>query len=272
MSPFAQALAVTFLVSAISLVGIVFVIGIKEWSERVEIASISFAAGVLLATTFLHLLPEAVEHAEGAHVLGATLAAICFFFVLERGIHGLHGDPHDPLAHEPLAHESHPHGPHAHGGAAGHRLVSRYLVLIGDSVHNFIDGVVIGAAFLADPGLGVATAIAVAAHEIPHELADYSILVSSRLGRFTALGLNFATALTALLGVVLCFAFESVVVGYLPWFLAATAGMFLYIAAAGLIPQIHHSPLRRSWLRTAPFFAGIALMATVAALFPHRHG
>jgi zinc and cadmium transporter len=260
MSPFAQALLATFLVSVISLIGIVFVL-LRDWSERIEIAAISFAAGVLLATAFLSLLPEAVEQAGGADVLAVTLAAICLFFAFERGIHGLHGDPSESLAHG--------HG--GHGGATSHRLVSRYLILTGDSVHNFIDGVVIAAAFIADPALGVATSIAVAAHEIPHELADYSILVSSRLDRLTALGLNFATALTALLGVAICFAFEAFVARYLHWFMAAAAGMFLYIATAGLIPQIHHSPLRRSWLCTVPFFAGIALMIAVAAIFPHRH-
>jgi zinc and cadmium transporter len=255
MSPFAQALLATFLVSALSLIGIV--IALRDWTSRIEIAAISFGAGVLLATTFLELLPEAVEHAGTPDVLWIALAAFAAFFALERLIHGLHGDHSEDLGHD---HD------HVHDS---HHLASRYLILVGDSVHNFIDGVVIAASFVADPSLGVTTALAVAAHEIPHEIADYSILVASKLDRLTALALNFATALTALLGVLVCFAFRGFVESHVHWFMAATAGMFLYIAAAGLIPQIHHSPYRRSWLCTGPFFLGIGLMVVIAAVVPH---
>lgn len=263
MSSFAAALFATFLVSAISLVAIVF--AMRAWSARTEIAAISFAAGVLLATTFLDLLPEAVERSHGGGILGVTLAAFALFFALERLIHGLHSDDHgDHAEHgEP---DLHAHAGHFHGSQT---IVSRYLILVGDSVHNFIDGVVIAASFVADPALGVTTALAVVAHEIPHEIADYSILVSSKLNPWTAVALNFGTALTALLGVVVCFAFQSFVEHHVHWFMAATAGMFLYIAAAGLIPQIHHSSYRRSWLCTGPFFGGIALMILIAALAPH---
>lgn len=260
MSPLAQAILATVLVSALSLIGIVF--ALREWSARIEIASISFAAGVLLATTFLELLPEAVEHAGSPDVLTVALAAFAGFFALERLIHGLHGDHSEAQAHAGHAHAGHSHG----AGQDNHVLVARYLILVGDSVHNFIDGLVIAASFIADPALGVTTALAVAAHEIPHEIADYSILVSSRLDRMTALGLNFATSLTALLGVGVCFLFQGFVESHVHWFMAATAGMFLYIAAAGLIPQLHHSPWRRSWLCTGPFFAGIALMTSITAI------
>lgn len=255
MSPLALALLSTSVVSALSLIGIVF--AFREWSARIEIASISFAAGVLLATTFVELLPEAIERSGDGRVLWVTLAALAFFFALERLIQGLHGD-HAHVADAP--HDHH-----------GHSVASRYLILVGDTLHNFIDGVVIAAAFLASPALGLTTTLAVAAHEIPHEIADYSILVSSRLDRFVALALNFATALTALLGVGACFLFQEFVAGHVHWFMAATGGMFLYIGAAGLIPQIHHSPWRRSWLCTGPFFGGIALMVAIAALVPHPH-
>lgn len=253
MSPLAQAIVATLVVSALSLIGIVF--AFREWSSRIEIASISFAAGVLLATTFVDLLPEAIERSGDTRVLWITLAALAFFFGLERLIQGLHGD-HAHIADDPHDHR-------------GHSIASRYLILVGDSLHNFVDGVVIAAAFLASPALGVATTLAVAAHEIPHEIADYSILVSSRLDRSVALALNFATALTSLLGVGLCFLFRDFVAGHVHWFMAATGGMFLYIGAAGLIPQIHHSPWRRSWLCTGPFFGGIALMVGLSALVPH---
>ena len=259
MSPLAQALLATFLVSALSLIGIV--IALREWSDRIEIAAISFGAGVLLATTFLELLPEAVERAPGGGILAVTLAAFAAFFALERLIHGLHGHGMHGDPNEAMAHGGHDHG--------GREIASRYLILVGDSVHNFIDGVVIAASFVADPSLGITTALAVAAHEIPHEIADYSILIASKLDRFTALALNFATALTALLGVAVCFTFQGFVEQHVPWFMAATSGMFIYIAAAGLIPQMHHSPYRRSWLCTGPFFLGIGLMVLLAAIVPH---
>lgn len=257
MSPFAQALIATVLVGVISLTSII--LALRQWSERLEIATLSFAAGVLLATAFLELLPEAVERGGGG-VLTAALVAFSFFFALERLIHGLHADQSEVSSHD------HAHAGHLHGSE---RLVSRYLILVGDSVHNFIDGVVIAASFLADPALGVTTALAVLAHEIPHEIADFSILVASKLSRARAIALNLATALTALFGVVVCFSFQAFVQANVHWFMAATAGMFLYISATGLIPQIHHSAYRRSWICTGPFFGGMALMVLIAALVPH---
>ena len=249
MSPFAAAILATLIVSAISLVGAVFLF--RQWSERRSLLFISFAAGVLLATTFLELLPEAVERSGGdGDFFVATLAAMGGFFVLERFLHGFHTHEHDE---------------------GGHAAASGYLILVGDTLHNFIDGVVIAATFLVDPTLGVATTVAVAAHEIPQEIADYGILLAAGFSRRRALLLNFLSALTALLGAVFCFAFQTAVEAHLPWFMAATAGMFIYIAASDLMPELHHSHPRGNWRVAVPFFVGMGLVALIGALVPHPH-
>jgi zinc and cadmium transporter len=239
MSPLAYALVATLAVSLISLIGVVLFV--TSWSERLEVAALSFAAGVLLATTFLELLPEALD-AGDQNILVATLASVVGFFLLERLLSWWHIHPDE------------------HQGRAG------FLILVGDGVHNFIDGVVIAAAFLVSPSAGVATALAVAAHEIPHEMADYGVLISSKFSRRRALILNFLSGLTALIGVLACFAFRSVVEPNLHWFMAASGGMFIYIAAAGLMPELHHARWRNSWISTVPLLLGLGLMAVVADL------
>ena len=244
MSALLYALIATLVVSLISLVGVILFV--STWSERLEVGALSFAAGVLLATTFLELLPEAVGAGIGdSNILIATLASIVGFFLLERFLSWWHIHPDE------------------HEGHAG------FLILVGDGVHNFIDGVVIAAAFLVSPAAGIATTLAVAAHEIPHEMADYGVLIGSKFSRNKALTLNFLSGLTAMLGAICCVAFRSVVEPNLPWFMAASGGMFIYIAAAGLIPELHHARWRNTWISTVPLLVGIALMAALKSLTAH---
>lgn len=244
MSALVYALIATMLVSLISLAGVILFV--STWSERLEVAALSFAAGVLLATTFLELLPEAVGSGVGdSNIFLATLGSIVGFFLLERFLSWWHIHPDE------------------HEGHAG------FLILVGDGVHNFIDGVVIAAAFLVSPAAGVATTLAVAAHEIPHEMADYGVLIGSKFSRNRALVLNFLSGLTAMVGAIACFLFRSIVEPNLPWFMAASAGMFIYIAAAGLIPELHHARWRNTWISTVPLLAGIALMAILKAVVEH---
>jgi zinc and cadmium transporter len=252
LSPAFEAVVAALAVSAIALVGIV-VTPASRWGERGETLLLSFAAGVLLATSFLELLPEAMQLAEEPRgPLAAALLGMTAFFFLERFLHGRHADG-DP----------HPRG-HHHHHADGPAPPSRTLVVIGDAVHNFIDGVVIAAAFLADTRLGVATTLAVATHEVPQEIADYAILVRGGLAPRRALLVNAASGLTALAGVAACFVFRDAIEPRLPWFLTATAGMFVYIAASDLIPELHHPRYRGQWIYGAPFLVGIALMAALS--------
>jgi zinc and cadmium transporter len=242
MSPFVQSLLATLWVSALALIGIVFLF-VRKPAGRGEALLLSFAAGVLLATAFLDLLPEAIERGHGdGNIFLAALAAMIVFFFLERVLHGFH-------EHEEM-----------------HTRPSRYLVLLGDGLHNFIDGVVIAASFAASPELGIATTVAVTVHEVPKEIADFSILMSGGFDFRTALLLNFATGLMALLGPVVFFALEGTVTHHLAWFMTGAAGMFIYVAGTDLIPQLHHHREGPGAMVYLPFLGGIALIATVGAL------
>jgi zinc and cadmium transporter len=242
MSPFVQSLLATLWVSALALIGIVFLF-VRKPAGRGEALLLSFAAGVLLATAFLDLLPEAIERRHGdGNIFLAALAAMIVFFFLERVLHGFH-------EHEEM-----------------HTRPSRYLVLLGDGLHNFIDGVVIAASFAASPELGIATTVAVTVHEVPKEIADFSILMSGGFDFRTALLLNFATGLMALLGPVVFFALEGTVTHHLAWFMTGAAGMFIYVAGTDLIPQLHHHREGPGAMVYLPFLGGIALIATVGAL------
>jgi zinc and cadmium transporter len=241
MPPLIQALIATFLVSLISLVG-VFVV---RWSERVEERLLGFAAGVLLATAFLDLFPEAVERSAGDGNVFRGRAR----------------------RDDPLLRDRAPACTRSTSTRRGHAHTSGYLILIGDGLHNMIDGIVIAASFLVSPELGITTTVAVSAHEIPQEIADYGILVR-RFSRARALLLNFVSGLTALAGAVLCWGFREVIEPHLGWALTGTAGMFIYIAASDLIPELHHVRRRGSWAHTLPLLAGIAVIALLVAVLP----
>ena len=249
MSAFLNSILATFGVSLLSFVGIVFVV--RNWKEQAELRAVAFAAGVLLATTYLDLLPEALEHAAGdASVLAAALAAMVAFYYLERLIHGSHQH----------------HGEESH---TGHHTASRYFILVGDGIHNFIDGVAIAASFIVSPELGILTTLAVAAHELPHEVGDYAILVRSGYTRLRALFYNFLSGLTAVVGAAAVFAAGDLVEANLAWFIAAVAGMFLYIAAANLIPELHHQRVKGRFIYGLPFFAGVIVIVLLTTYLPH---
>ena len=211
---------------------------------------ISYATGALLGAALLALLPEAMEGVgpQGAHAIGAALlVGLGVFFVIEKLVlwwhtHG-NGQGH---AHEHGHNDGHAHGHdhgHDHGHHEGHEhgraAASGVLVIIGDSVHNALDGVLIAAAFLTSFPLGLVTTFAVAAHEIPHRVGDFAILVHSGMSRGRALVMNMATGLTSIIGGVAAYFGLQRAIGALPYALALAAAGFLYIAVAGLIPGLH---------------------------------
>lgn len=251
------AIAATVAISVLALVGILVLPG--RWTERRELRVVSFAAGVLLATAFLQLMPEALEQAGNVNGVFATvLGGFLGFFYLERFVHGVHE-----------------HGPgHTHEEPAepDRALASRYLILVGDGLHNFVDGVAIAAGFLVNPAVGIATTVAVAAHELPQEIADYGILVRGGYTRRRALVANFLSGLVAVAGAALTVTFGDFIAGYAGFILAVTAGMFLYIAAADLVPAVQrHRPANHAGLVGIPLLLGIALIAAITALVPHGH-
>jgi zinc and cadmium transporter len=221
---------------------------------------ISYATGALLGAALLALLPDAIESVgpEGAHGIGvALLVGLGIFFVIEKLVLWWHthsnGRGHEHAGHE---HAGHDHGGHDHGGHAHDhgRHASGVLVIIGDSIHNALDGVLIASAFLTSFPLGLVTTFAVAAHEIPHRVGDFAILVHSGMSRGRALFMNMATGLTSVLGGVAAYFGLQRALGTLPYALALASAGFLYIAVAGLIPALH----RRADPRTS--LAQVVLM------------
>jgi zinc and cadmium transporter len=215
---------------------------------------VSYATGALLGAALLALLPEAMEGVgpDGAHSIGAALlVGLGVFFVIEKLVlwwhtHG-NGNGHARSdGHEQAHGHGHDHGDahahdhgHGHGGDAGRAAASGVLVIIGDSIHNALDGVLIAAAFLTSFPLGLVTTFAVAAHEIPHRVGDFAILVHSGMSRGRALVMNMATGLTSIIGGVAAYFGLQRAIGALPYALALAAAGFLYIAVAGLIPGLH---------------------------------
>jgi len=199
---------------------------------------VSFATGALIGAALLGLLPEAMQGIGpgGAHAIGAALVVgLGVFFIIEKLILWRHAHSQEGEDHEHDHNDAHGHS-HAHdhsGGAAG------VLVLIGDSIHNALDGILIAAAFLTDVPLGLVTTLAVAAHEIPHRVGDFAILLHAGMSRKRAMFLNMATGLASVLGGIVAYFGLNEAQEALPYALALAAAGFLYIAVAGLIPGLH---------------------------------
>lgn len=245
----------------------------ERLTQRLLPHLLSFATGALLGAALLALLPEAIEGAglkRGRAIGTCLVAGLVLFFVIEklvllRHAHGHaagHGHDNGPQ-HEGDAHEGHAHERHEHETAGAPRAkASGVLVLIIDSVHNTVDGVLIAAAFLTSVPLGVLTSIAVAAHEIPHRLGDFVILVHSGLSRQRALLLNLATGLASVAGGLIAYVALKRAMGVLPYTLAVAAAGFLYIAVAGLIPELHRrTDLPSSLAQLAGMGAGVGVIA-----------
>ena len=241
---------------------------------------LSLAAGALLATAFMHLLPEAFESQASAQELFALLlAGLVFFFLLDKAELWHHGhEHHQPDPHTELAKAEHPHAHshagHVHPGHGHHHHEARsggWAVLAGDSVHAFGDGILIASAFLADARLGVITSLAVLAHEVPHHMGDLVVLrQTSGTQRAAVVKVSLAGTVTAL-GGVLGYFLLSRFDGMLPYFLVAASSSFLYVSLADLIPQLQRRlGLRDTAAQVAWLLAGIALVTGVSGL-AHRY-
>jgi zinc and cadmium transporter len=244
---------------------------------------LSLAAGALLATAFLHLLPEAFESQAGAHDLFLTLLiGLVFFFLLDKAELWHHGHEHHheaaPGAPHHHAHEhpqSHVHAQfHGHDPAHAHSHLPKpgsWAVLTGDSVHCFGDGILIASAFVADLRLGVIAALAVLAHEVPHHMGDLVVLRGGSSNRRMALvKVSLAGAVTALGGTLGYFLVDRLH-DYLPYFLAVASSSFIYVALADLIPQLQKRLSARETLTQIVWLAaGMGLVMGVSGL-AHGH-
>jgi zinc and cadmium transporter len=207
---------------------------------------VSYAIGALLGAVFLEILPHAVEHAGNFQTMGGVvLGGILGFFILEKLVLWRHCHTEHCEAHGTPAHD------HDHGR-------SGMMITVGDTVHNFVDGVMIAAAFLVDMKLGVVTAFAIAAHEVPQELGDLAILLDSGYTRVRAFVFNFLASLTTLLGALTGYFLLEPLFRLIPLFLALSASSFIYIAVADLVPGLHRRiSFRETVLQTAMILAGI---------------
>jgi len=209
---------------------------------------VSLSAGVLLATALLNLLPEAFESKADTHQLFMTLlGGLMFFFLLEKAELYRHNHHHEG---------DDPHHHHHHGFDAEQAGRGGWSVLVGDSIHNFCDGIIIAAAFLADTHLGVVTALAIIAHEIPQEVGDYIVLLNAGFSRAKALLYNAISGLSAVVGGVLGYFIVGPWEALFPYLLVAASSSFIYVAVADLIPQLQR---RLPWRETASQLAWLAV-------------
>jgi zinc and cadmium transporter len=231
---------------------------------------VAFATGALLAAALLGLLPEAVELAgpEGYGGVGLSLlGGIGLFFILEKLVLWRHCHADDCETHG----MGHGHG-HGHEGGHGHPRdrAPGVMILVGDTMHNALDGVLIAAAFLIDLQLGVMTSLAVLAHEVPSEVGNFAVLLNSGMSRAKALYWNLITALGAVVGGVVGYFALSAVRPALPWALAVSAASLLYVAVADLIPGLHRRlGARDSIVQVVLIGLGVGLVALVEWLVPH---
>lgn len=225
---------------------------------------LSLAAGALLATAFLHLLPEAFESPVSPQQLFATLlVGLVFFFLLDKAELWHHGHEHHEADHAAHSHHGHQHG--------AERVSGGWAVLAGDSVHAFGDGILIASAFMADWRLGFVATLAVLVHEVPHHMGDLIVLRQSSDNRRIALvKVSLAGAVTALGGVI-GYALVDQLLNYLPFFLIMASSSFIYVALADLIPQLQkRATLPETAAQIAWLGIGIGLVTLVSSL-AHAH-
>ena len=219
---------------------------------------VSLSVGILLATAFLHSLPEAFEFPDTqAHYLFATLlGGLLGFFLLEKIALLRHSHHHEGDGHD-----------HHHGHDKEEAGQSGWMILVGDGIHNFVDGVLIAAAFMVDIQVGIFTALAIIAHEIPQEIGDFIVLLNAGFSKIRALVYNFLSSLMAVFGGLLGYFFLDRAQGLIPYVIVLASSSFIYIAVSDLMPQMHRRPkLRESLEQLALIVLGVFLVLLISEL------
>ena len=247
----------------------VFLLLPEALRQKVLPHGISFAIGALLTGAFCGLIPHAFEEvpvAEMENLSATILVGILLFFVLEKLFIWRHCHSHACEAHGEEAHEHHGHS-HSHGHSPSNRRAAGVFIILGDSIHNFVDGVLIAAAFLTDIQLGIVTSLAVAAHEIPQEVGDFAILLHSGYSRGKALLYNVLASLGTVVGGVLAYFSLGDFHHILPYLLTLAASSFIYIAVADLIPSLHQKTDIKTSLQQIGFIlAGVVLILVMQGI------
>jgi zinc and cadmium transporter len=242
--------------------GVLSVLAASAFALRVSAARvpmlISFAVGALLGAVFLDILPHAFGEAQNVRTMAATvLGGILLFFVLEKLVLWRHCHEEQCEAHDPNA----PAGDHGRSGL---------MITIGDTVHNFVDGVLIAAAFLADVQVGLVTALAIIAHEVPQEVGDFLILLHSGYSKRKAIAINLLTGVAMVVGGIVGFAALSALERWIPTLLGLAAASMLYVSVADLIPGLHKRPeLHHSVAQVILIGFGIATIGLAHLAFQH---
>lgn len=238
------ALGASIVVSLISLIGVISLLLKKHLLNRILLLLISFSAGALIGGAFLHLIPEAAEKGGHGEVYVLVIVGFIFFFILERYLHWRH----------------------CHKDACDIHAFA-YLNLVGDGVHNFIDGLIIGSSFAVNIPFGIATSFAIIMHEIPQEIGDFGVLVYGGLSKNKALFYNFLAAVTAILGTSIGFVLANMSNNFLKLLMPMAAGGFIYIASCDLIPELHkQQDIKKATLSMAVFIIGVAFMYFAAEI------
>jgi len=240
MIAFLWSIVASIVDSLVSLIGIIFLSVNEKTLNNILFILIGFATGGLLGGAFFHLLPEALEKSSNVTLTFLySILGFIIFFILERYIHWRH------------CHEE---------GKCDVHAVS-YLSLIGDGVHNLIDGMIIATSFQVNISFGLTTTLAIILHEIPQEIGDFGVLVYGGFSKYRALFYNFLSALTAIIGVFIGYFLTTSIGNFSNVLLPIAAGGFIYIAASDLVPELHKEPdLKKSTLAISTFILGIILM------------
>lgn len=240
MIEFLCSIVASIVVSLISLIGILFLLVNEKTLNNILFILIGFATGGLLGGAFFHLLPEALEKSSNPTLTFLyVILGFIIFFILERYIHWRHC--------------------HKEGKCDVH--VVSYLSLMGDGIHNLIDGMIIATSFQVNISFGLITTLAIILHEIPQEIGDFGVLVYGGLSKLKALFYNFLSALTAIIGVFIGYFLTTSIENFSSVLLPIAAGGFIYIAASDLVPELHKEPdLKKSTLAVTTFILGIVLM------------
>jgi zinc and cadmium transporter len=241
MGPVMYTIISVILVSLVSFIGVVGIALTKKELEKYLLTLLSLSVGTLLGGAFLHLLPEASnDHGFTVELGSFVLAGVVVFFIIEKIIHWKH---------------SHQIGIHHHKHHIG------MMNLVGDGIHNFLDGLVIAGAYLVSIPVGIATTVAVVVHEIPQEIADFGVLLYSGMSKIKALMYNFAFGVMAVLGALVGLFFANLSENFLYIVIPFAAGGFIYIAGANLIPELHRKcSLKEDIIHLLAVFLGIGIM------------
>ena len=248
-----------FGITLISLIGI-FALSLKtDFLQKLLFIFVGLATGAFFGNAFLHLIPESFEAVENPLTVSLfVISGILVFFALEKFLHWHHhhGEEKDSVESDALKEIDSPSKKIKPLG---------YLILISDAIHNFVDGVVIAASFTINPGLGIATTLAIALHEIPQEVADFALLVHSGMSRGKALLFNFTTALFAIAGAGVAILASNFFTQINPFIAAFAAGAFIYIAGSDLVPELHKTHnAKRSLIQFISIIVGVVIMFLLA--------